>query len=102
MAYKMINANKKIAYESFKTREIGLYVYADYWEMPSAMFSLIKIYKPGELTPDNYLEIITNDFENNRHICEEWDQMIGCPISCMICGYFDEEKDFIVCYPIKS
>ena len=98
MAYKMVNATKEMIYESLKTIELRLYVYADYWEMPSAMFSLVKSYKPGTLTPDNYLKIVTDDVKNNRDICEEWDKMLGYPISCMKLGYFDENKDFIICH----
>ena len=95
MAYELVVASQEKAYDSFKNREIGLYVYADYWELPSAMFFLIKKYEPGYLTPENYKEIVMKDYKDNYHECEELDERIGFPMSTMFLGYFDEEKDFI-------
>lgn len=43
---------------------------------------------------------MTADYKENKHRVEEWDQMIGYPISYMVLGYLDENEDFIVCYEI--
>lgn len=96
MAYQLVTASKAKAYDSFKNREIGLFVYADYWEMPSAMFFKVKSYEPGYLSAENYQEIVKKDFEENYHECEELDQKLGYPISTMFLGYFDEKDDFVI------
>ena len=102
MARQMVYISKEESFEFFKTEEISLFVYADFWEMPSAMFDEVATYPPGTLTPDNYEEIVMRDYEKNYQKFDKMNKMIGIPISDIKLGFFNQEDDFVVCYDVKS